>query len=146
MACADYEDRLLDYAGLTAEARARVDAHVAQCTACREFRDALGVVDAGLTAAFAGRDVSARFAPALGQRLRQESSLKRPSWVPELLDSLGWSSIVALVALLAWWLSPLASLSAIHPAISLNVRFAAASLFLLAAFVVGIRSFAQLKH
>jgi len=143
MACAEFEQLLLEYPELENGARARVDAHVAQCSGCREFLDALLVVDSQLTAEFAGQEVSASFAPAVHQRVQSAAPLARPSLVPELLDFAGWGAIAALAGLLAWWLVPLVPVP--HWELSLDASFAAAGAFLLAALLVGIRSFADLK-
>src|SRR5690349_17672202 len=107
MPCAEFEDRLLDYAELAGDARSRVDAHVSACADCREFLEALCTVDAGLTAQFRGSpSVSAAFASAVRQRVRQKTPLARPSLVPELLDLVGWGAAVGLLGLMAWWFSP----------------------------------------
>jgi anti-sigma factor RsiW len=144
MACAEFEERLLEYAELANGERARVDAHAAQCASCREFLEALRTVDFQLTAQLAGLEVTPAFAPAVRSRVRRESAAARPSLVPELLDFVGWGAIVALVVLLAWWLAPLSPISYIE--VSFNATYAAAGAFLLAAFLFGIRSFADLKH
>jgi hypothetical protein len=121
-----------------------VDAHAAQCASCREFLEALRTVDSQLTAQLAGLEVTPAFAPAVRQRVRRESADTRPSLVPELLDFVGWGAVVALLALLAWWLAPLSPVSNIK--VSFNAMYAAAGAFLLAAFLFGIRSFGDLKH
>jgi|SRR5579864_1048674 anti-sigma factor RsiW len=144
MACAEFEERLLEYAELANGERARVDAHAAQCASCREFLEALRTVDSQLTAQLASLEVTPAFAPAVRRRVRRESAVARPSLVPELLDFVGWGAIVALLVLLAWWLAPLSPVSNIK--ISFNAMYAAAGAFLLAAFLFGIRSFADLKH
>ena len=146
MACAEFEERLLEYAGLGNGKRARVDAHVAHCFSCRGFLEALRTVDSQLTVQLAGLEVTPAFAPAVRRRVRQEGSAVRPSLVPEFLDFVGWGAIVALLGLVAWWLTPLVHLSSIKMTVSLNAPYVAAGAFLLAAFLVGIRSFADLKH
>jgi anti-sigma factor RsiW len=147
MSCADFKDQLIDYAELAGEARARVDAHVSQCAECHEFLEALGTVDASLAARFStAQEVSAGFAASVRRRVRQETHMTRPSFVPELLDLVGWAAIVALAGLVAWWVSPL--LPASDPAGMLAVKtgWIAGAAFVLVAFFVGIHSFADLKH
>jgi hypothetical protein len=146
MPCAEYEMLLLEYAGLAGEARARVDLHVTHCAGCREFLDALGAVDDALTAQFSTRGVAAAFAPAVGRRVSSEASLKRPSWVPELLDAVGWMAIVALVGLLAWWAGPLLPPVNTSALFTFPAALAAGAAFLAAAFLIGLRSFADLKQ
>jgi hypothetical protein len=150
MPCAEFAelyDLLIEYAELAGEARARVDAHVAQCTGCGEFLEALSAVDEGLGAEIGGRrEVSVEFAAAVRTRVRREASVGRPSLIPELLDFTGWAAIVALIGLLAWWVSPLVPVSIAKAALTLNAALAAGFAFLLAAFWIGIRSFAYLKR
>jgi len=146
MACAEFEERLLEYAELASGERAPVEAHVAQCSSCREFLVALRTVDSQLTAQLAGVEVTSAFAPAVRRRVRHQRAGARPSLVPELLDFVGWGAIVALLGVLAWWLAPLTPVSNIKLAVSFNAVYAAAGAFLLAALLIGIRSFADLKH
>jgi anti-sigma factor RsiW len=146
MVCAEFEERLLEYAELANGERARVDAHTAQCSNCREFLEALRTVDFQLTSQLASLEVTPAFAPAVRKRVRREGSAARPSLVPELLDFVGWGAIVALLGLLAWWLVPLLPVSNIRPTVSVSAMYAVTGAFLLAAFVFGIRSFADLKH
>ncbi len=147
MPCAEFQDLLIEYAELAGDARARVDAHLAQCTGCGEFLEAFGAVDEGLGAEIARRrEVSVEFASAVRTRVRREASVRRPSLIPELLDFTGWGAIVALIGLLAWWVSPLIPLSIAKAALSANAALAAGTAFLLAAFWIGIRCFADLKR
>ena len=143
MACAEFEERLLEYAELANGERARVDAHAAQCSSCREFLEALRTVDFQLTSQLASLEVTPAFAPGVRRRVRHESAAARPSLIPELLDLVGWGAIVALLGLIAWWLGPFSN---IKVAVSFNAMYVAAGAFLLAAFLFGIRSFADLKH
>ncbi len=146
MRCGEFEQLLVDYAELDSEDRLRVDAHVAACAGCREFFEALRAVDAALTAQFAGREVTAAFAPSVRRRIRGGTSVRRPTWVPEILDFVGWGAIVALIAMLARWLSPQLPFHNLQPAFFSSAPFAAAAVFLAIAFLIGLRSFADLKH
>ena len=144
MACAEFEERLLEYAELANGERARVDAHAAQCSSCREFLEALRTVDAQLTARLASVEVTPAFAPAVRRRMLRENAIARPSLVPELLDFVGWGAIVTLLGLIAWWLAPLVPVANIK--VSFAAMYASAGAFLLAALLFGIHSFADLKH
>ena len=146
MACAEFEDRLLEYAELTNGERAHIEAHAAQCSRCREFLEALRTVDSQLTARLSVFELTPAFAPMVRRRLQNENSTARPSVVPELLDFVGWGAIIALLGLLTWWLAPLTPVSNIKLAVSFNAVYVAAGAFLLAALLFGIRSFADLKH
>jgi len=146
MACAEFEERLLEYAELANGERARVDAHLAQCSGCREFLEALRRVDSQLSAQLADLELTGTFASAVQRRVQQERFAARPSPVPELLDFVGWGAIVALLGLFAWWLAPLVQISNTRLTIPFSASYAAAGAFLLAAFLIGIRSLADLKH
>lgn len=146
MRCAELHDLLLEYAELVGDTRARVDAHVAQCSGCREFLEALCAVDAELSAEIGGHsEVSATFQSAVRTRVRRESSV-RPSPIPELLDLIGWGAILTLIGLLAWWISPLVPVSIAKAAVTPNAALATAAAFLLAAFWIGLRSLGDLKR
>jgi anti-sigma factor RsiW len=147
MPCAEFEDRLLDYAALARDSRARVNAHVSACAECREFLDALRTVDAGLARQFrSSRSVSAAFASAVRRRVRQGAPVARPSFVPELLDLVGWGATVALIGLMAWWFSPVLPMVSASQYFGMKAAWAAGGVFVLLAFFAGLRSFAELKH
>ena len=146
MACAEFEHHLIEYAELAGEARARVDQHVAQCAGCRELLAALEAVDAALDAQFAGRKVSAAFAPEVRRRAGHEASVRRPSWVPELLDAAGWVAIASLTGLLAWRASQLLPVSSIQALFTFDAVWAAGAAFLITAFFIGLRSLFDLKN
>jgi len=146
MGCAEFEERLLEYAELANGERVLVDAHAARCSSCREFLEALRTVDAQLTAQLAGLEVTSAFAPALRRRVRHEGSAARPSLVPEFLDLVGWGAIVALLGLLGWWLVPLVHVPSVRMTVSFNASYVLSGAFLLAAFLFGLRSFGDLKH
>src|SRR5260370_35090720 len=105
MACAEFEERLLEYADLANGERARVDAHVAHCFSCRGFLEALRTVDSQLTVQLAGYEVTPAFAPAVRRRVRHEGSAARPSLVPGFLDFVGRGALVCLPRFGAWWLT-----------------------------------------
>ena len=147
MPCPEFEDRLLDYAELASDARSRVDAHVSACADCREFLEALCTVDAGLTAQLRGSPpVSAAFVSAVRQRVRLETRLARPSLVPELLDLVGWGAAVGLLGLMAWWFSPVLPGMNAAGTLTMQAAWAAGGAFILFAVLVGLSSFADLKH
>jgi predicted anti-sigma-YlaC factor YlaD len=146
MGCAEFQELLVEYAELVGDSRARVDAHLAECSGCREFLEALQTVDAALAAQFGDCETSAEFATAVRRRVGRETAMRRPSFIPEVLDFVGWGAIVALIALLAWWVSPLIPVWSTTDALSLNTALAAGGAFVLVAFVIGLRSLADLKH
>src|SRR5260370_37174172 len=90
MACPEFEDRLIEYADIEGEARACVDTHLAECASCRQFLEALRVVDTELTARFSGREASAAFSAAVRQRGGRESSARRRCCVAGSVGVGGW--------------------------------------------------------
>ncbi len=70
--------------------------HAARCEHCRALLDAWADVDATLEAAFAGISAPPRLA-ASAARLRSARGL---SYVPEVLDFIGWAAVLAIAAVL----------------------------------------------
>jgi len=97
MPCAEVESRLIDYAESSEAARRSLDAHLAACPSCRDYFDALELLEHALTASFS--DV---VAPDW-LRTRVRAGIETPSRIPELLDALGWLGISALIAAIAWY-------------------------------------------
>ena len=131
MPCASFEDRLLDYGTLTAAERTSVDAHLANCAACREYIDVLAAMDAGLTNLYGGLSLS----PALPARAVAPAKL---SFVPELLDFLGWAAVIALVVGALLFFVPM-------PALVTPALIVASAIAVSAAAWIGLRSFAELR-
>lgn len=144
MGCAEFQERLVEYGELSGAERCRVDIHLAECDGCREFLGALQTMDAVLAAESGNREAPAAFATAVRLRVGREIAARRPSFIPEILDFVGWSVIVGLTMLAIWWVSPLIAIPAVKDAFTLNAAVAGA--FVLVAFVVGLRSLADLKH
>ncbi len=127
MYCAEYEDRLLDYSGLDTEERNAVDAHLDRCSGCHAFLEALGRVDAVLAAEVGRPQVTAAFRRAVLARI------SRPSFLPEVLDFVGWAGVCGMIGGLAL-------------AINGYALWAAAAAFLTAGLWTGLRSFAELRR
>jgi hypothetical protein len=89
MACPSFEE-LLRGAG----------DHAARCEECRALLEALTEVDATLEAAFADITAPAGLAARARAQASLEAALQRPSWVPEILDFIGWAAVLALAAVL----------------------------------------------
>lgn len=133
MPCASFEDRLIDYAELSAAERETVDAHLAGCADCREYLDAAEQLDIRLADLYGGARVSPAFQEALASRVKSEVPLAKPSWLPEVLDFIGWAGILAAVVCLASLLPGLTALAALTAAIAIG-----------AAVWAGVRSYADL--
>jgi hypothetical protein len=88
--CALFEDRLLDYATLSAADRRTVDDHMLGCAGCREFLAALARADSELEHVFG----SPAAPPALARKVLGQ--VRRPSAIPEILDGVGWLGVLAL--------------------------------------------------
>ena len=146
MGCAEFRELLVEYAELAGAARGRADSHLAQCAGCREFLEALQTVDAALAAQFGDCETSVEFATAVRRRVGRESAMRRPSFIPEVLDFVGWGAIVALIALAISWVSPLIPVWSAKDALTLNAALAGGGAFVLVALVIGLRSLADLKH
>jgi anti-sigma factor RsiW len=125
MPCDEFEGRLVDYAESSEQERRSLDAHMAVCPSCREYCDALELLDHALTASFS--EVAAPGWLGAGVRARMGT----PSRVPEMLDGLGWLGISALIAAVAW-----------YERITVDMTpwaFAAAGGFLIVGFWVSLR-------
>lgn len=130
MPCASFEDRLLDYHELSAGERSSIDAHLAECAGCREYLDVLGGIDAQLAKLYSGARIGA------------EIRLDKPSFIPEILDFLGWASVLAFVVCAALLFVPAgAYLAIVTPAL-----IAATVIAVSAAAWVGLRSRAELER
>ncbi len=106
MPCAEFEDRLLDYASLREEQRLPVEAHLRGCEDCCTFLEALSSVDAALARGLGGLEVSPGFRRAALDRAWSEVPLRKPSFVPEILDFVGWAAVVAIVVDLLYKVKP----------------------------------------
>src|SRR2546428_13865304 len=106
MPCAEFEDLLLDYDELDSEELQAANAHVAECVGCRAFLETLKELDVSLTNFFAGYNVSPTFRQSVIRRLESRPESPRPSFVPEVLDFIGWAAVFAIIAWLVVQVSP----------------------------------------
>lgn len=96
MTCAEFEERLLDYDTQTPEQRSIVDAHVSACESCRTFQSALAEVEVRLGREYRAIQASPVFDHRVHARIRMlEAAVRKPSLLPELLDSVGYLSVTA---------------------------------------------------
>lgn len=97
MPCPAFEDLILEYCedGLAAEDRGRVEAHVAGCSACRAFLELQRELDASLREAIGRPEPSAAFRQRILRRVASEAGERR-SWVPLILDVVGYSAMAVL--------------------------------------------------
>jgi hypothetical protein len=74
--------------------------HAARCEECRALLEALADVDATLETAFAGISAPCGLAARSLAQAARETPLRRPSWLPEVLDFIGWAAVLTLAAVL----------------------------------------------
>lgn len=129
MPCDGFEGRLIEYAELSAEERRSVDAHVASCSSCRDYLDALNLLDHALTASFSNVAAPDWLAT------RARAGIETPSRIPEMLDALGWLGISALIAVIAWYERTAVDLT--------PWAFGIAGVLLIAGFWISLRSLAK---
>ncbi|MGD0577850.1 MAG: zf-HC2 domain-containing protein [Bryobacteraceae bacterium] len=107
MPCTEFEELLADYEALGAVERARVDAHMAHCEACRGWREAFVEADAALRATYAGVRAPATLAAFVRQRIPHPVAVAaRVSLVPEILDFIAWTGVLCACGLLAYFWLP----------------------------------------
>ena len=146
MACSEFEGRLLEYRELAPKERAKVDTHLAGCAGCRDFLEALEAVDVSLGAQLTRCRVSAGFEAAVYDRVRRQVAPRRPSFIPEILDFVGWGAVLTLIGLAVYWASVTIPAVRENAEAFANAPWAAATAFMAISFLVGLRSLAQMKR
>ena len=145
MPCASFEDLLLDYAELPAAARRTVDAHAEQCAPCREYLETLALLDAGLVDLYAGAQTSPLFQKRVLSRVSVLGRLAKPTFVPEILDFIGWIGMLAAVVCVTRLLLPLAAMPHLPPELNTFAALGAGVIAVLAAIWIGMLSYDDLK-
>jgi hypothetical protein len=145
MACAEFEELLIDYQDLPFPQRAKVDAHLAGCADCREYKSILQQLDGELSAQYSGVTPLSELQARIHSRIAAETRLARLSFLPEILDFIGGAAIVAIVFSLAWMFVPREA-TALADALPLaGGSLALAGAALAAATWAGVRAYADLK-
>jgi hypothetical protein len=90
MACEQMEAAIFEYPELDTAAQARIRSHASQCENCRESLDASLELDQHLSAAVRAPEHFDRKVLARLQR--------RPSYLPELFDFVGWAAMITVAA------------------------------------------------
>jgi anti-sigma factor RsiW len=139
MPCAEFEDLLLDYGELDSARLQKTNAHLTVCADCRTFLKALEEVDAALADFFTGYQISPTFQRLVYQRLQGQQRLRRPSFIPEVLDFVGWAAVLAILACFVAQLNPSIEVG------SLTVWIAAAAFFV-TGLLFGFRAYVDLKR
>jgi anti-sigma factor RsiW len=146
MPCRSFEDLLLGYSELSVSERDRVDAHVAGCAECREYLAVLDQIDGQLAGEYSGARAPAGFERSVLARVTAGRLPAGPTWVPEILDCIGWAAVIAAAAAVAWLVVPLRAAEDVVPALRTFGTPIAAGMAVITAAWAGIRSFSDLKR
>lgn len=113
--CLKWEETLLQYGELDADERAAADRHLARCEGCRIFWEACCAIDRELTEGLAGLEPSSGFHTRV---MAHAVAANRPgvAWTAEVLDGIGWLSLLGILAGLIARLAP--DWAAVHLAIA----------------------------
>src|SRR5688572_18432728 len=144
MACASFEELLLDYADLPAQERDAVDLHLTQCASCRQYSDTLSQLDVALTEQFSGVQPSDLFYSRLHAVATSRSPLSAPSFVPELLDLIGFAGIGLVLSVILWKVVPIPEITDFVPIVGI-VLPVCAGLVLIGIVLHGARVYAEFK-
>ena len=82
--------------------RNTADSHVAMCSECDAYLRLLRQLDSELTRRYAGMKTPPEFADRVLTQVRTEVPLMTPSFLPELLDLIGWSAVTTVACTLVW--------------------------------------------
>ena len=144
MACASFEELLLDYADLPAQERVAVDLHLTQCASCRQYSDTLSQLDVALTEQFSGVQPSELFHSRLHAVTTSRSPLSAPSFLPELLDLIGFAGIGLVLSLILWKVVPIPAITDFVPIVGL-VLPVCAGVVLFGIVLLGARAYSEFK-
>jgi anti-sigma factor RsiW len=100
--CAAFEDRLIDYDELVAEARTDVDTHLAGCASCREYLSLLRELDASLSVQVRAVHLKPQRIAEIQQSVAHAEPIARISRLPEWLDFVAAGAVLAFASALAW--------------------------------------------
>ena len=97
MACAEFEDLILDYCeGAASPADgALLESHVAACSGCRAELALQQELDLRLTKSLVRPSLSPAFAGRLAARMAVERRSPRLRWLPRILDGIGYLSLAS---------------------------------------------------
>ena len=144
MSCASFEELLLDYADLPVQEREAVDLHLSQCASCRQYSDTLSQLDVALTEQFSGVQPSELFHSRLQAVTTNRSPISAPSFVPELLDLIGFAGIGLVLSLVLWKVVPIPEITDFVPIVGI-VLPVCAGLVLFGIAWLGVRVYAGFK-
>ncbi|MGA2040903.1 MAG: zf-HC2 domain-containing protein [Bryobacteraceae bacterium] len=102
--CSEFENLLAGYDALEEGERARVDAHVAQCGACRALAQTLSELGTALSAEYGDVRAPSSLLDRLGRRIPADP-LPKPSLLPAILDMVAWSAVACAGGSVAWFVA-----------------------------------------
>ena len=140
MACAEFEERLIDYTDLPRGERAQVDRHLAVCADCQKYWEFQQQLDAAFNKRYSSPMAPRGLESRIRSRISIETRLPRVSFLPEVLDFIGGAALVAIAARFAWMLIPAQAISLLPPEWPLVAAFLA----VVTAVWVGARAYADL--
>jgi anti-sigma factor RsiW len=146
MPCPSFEDLLLDYSELPPAARQTVNAHAAQCAACREYLETLAQLDEGLAGLYAEARTSPLFQERVISAVGAQPRLAKPTFVPEILDFVGGIGMLAAIISVAHLLMPLPAMPRLPLEFSTLAALGAGVIALLAIIWIGMLSHDDLKN
>jgi hypothetical protein len=106
MACAEFQDRLIDYEDASPRERTELDVHLARCADCRSYWNTLEQLDGALALRYSVPPAPHVLEDRIRTRIAAEARLPRVSFLPEVLDFIGGASLLAIACGLAWLLVP----------------------------------------
>ena len=144
MTCGSFEDLLVPSEDLSAQDRERLDLHLAECDECRSYRDALEQLDTVLTQRFSRIETADAFKSRIYSRISAQAVLTAPSFLPELLDLIGWAAVVVVTFVVTRAIFPLPEPSDGFLIINTLLPFGSAVAVVGAAWI-GMRVYSELK-
>ena len=141
MACAEYEELILDYfdGTLSREHREAVEAHLAGCPGCREFWEAQQDLDAALVARLSRAALSAGFEQQLLERLDPQGERRRSWYLLQVLDLAGYLALAAAGGYVVFHLASQPAVEAAFPQFATYASWAAGALCSLYLLWAGVK-------
>ena len=102
MACAAFEDRLVDYADLSPAERIEVDDHLQRCDSCREYATALRDIETMLVAQIHSVHMDPSGQDDARRVIAKMKPVGRITRLPEWLDFVAAGALLAFSGAFAW--------------------------------------------
>jgi len=143
--CTEWEDLLLRYQELDPVERDLIDRHLTRCPECRLFLETIEEIDVDLATALTGVEPAPGFQTRVMARRSGPQRLPAP-WISEVLDGIGWLSLLGLATTLISYFAPGWLTARLPPAWpELEMLNRAGVILMLAAVAYGVRSWSGLR-